>query len=141
MAITTMAVYDINNYLKNDSTIQSIAGKTMNFYAIIGNNVEAAPFVTYIVSPAVFSVEKFWDRRDAVTYSIFDTDIDRMLKIGERFIEMLSKGDAIADSGGKEGTDVRLLSTYFVSSLVSEAIERDGWFRLDLEFIIYYVAK
>lgn len=141
MTISTMAVYDINSYLKNDSTVQSIAGKIMNFYAIIGNNVEAAPFVTYIVNPSVFSVERFWDRRDAVTYSIFDTDIDRMLKIGERFIELLSKGDAISDSGGKEGTDVRLFSTYMVGSSVSEAIERDGWFRLDLEFIIYYAAK
>lgn len=72
---------------------------------------------------------------------MYDTDIDRLLRIGERMIEMLSKGDAISDSGGKDGTDVRLFSTQFTGSAVGEAIERDGWFTMVLDFRILYAAK
>lgn len=141
MTITNIAAYDINNYLKADSTVQSIAGKTMNFFPIVGDGSETAPFVVYTVSNSIPTPEAWWNRYDAITYSIYDTNIDRMLQIGERFIYLLSKGDEISQSSGKEGTDVRLLSTYFVGSTLQDAIEKDGWFTMNLEFIIYFVPE
>ena len=141
MAVSTLAVYDVNNFLKADSTLQSIAGKTMSFFPIIGSGSETAPFVVYFISHQIPNVESWWNRFDIVSYTVYDTDIDRLLRIGERVIELLSKGDAISDSGGKEGTDVRLFSTYFEGSSVGEAIERDGWFTMNLDFRIYYAVK
>lgn len=141
MTITNIAAYDINNYLKADSTVQSIAGKTMNFFPIVGDGSETAPFVVYTVSSSIPTPEAWWNRYDAITYSIYDTNIDRMLQIGERFIYLLSKGDEISQPSGKEGTDVRLLSTYFVGSTLQDAIEKDGWFTMNLEFIIYFVPE
>ena len=141
MFITHKAAYEINNYLKADSTVQSIAGKTMNFFPIVGDGSETAPFVVYTVSSSIPTPEAWWNRYDAITYSIYDTNIDRMLQIGERFIYLLSKGDEISQSSGKEGTDVRLLSTYFVGSTLQDAIEKDGWFTMNLEFIIYFVPE
>jgi hypothetical protein len=141
MAVSTLAVYDVNNFLKADSTLQSIAGKTMSFFPIIGSGSETAPFVVYFISHQIPNVESWWNRFDIVSYTVYDTNIDRLLRIGERVIELLSKGDAISDSGGKEGTDVHLFSTYFEGSSVGEAIERDGWFTMNLDFRIYYAAK
>jgi hypothetical protein len=141
MGISTLAVYDINNFLKADSTLQTIAGKELPFFPIVGAGSETAPFVVYFISKNIPSVEAWWNRYDSVSYTVYDTDIDRLFRIGERMIELLSKGDAISDSGGKTGTDVRLFSTYFDGSEVAEAIERDGWFTMILDFTIYYAAK
>jgi hypothetical protein len=141
MAISTLAVYDVNSYLAADSTLQSIAGKTMSFFPIVGGTSETAPFAVYFLNQEIPSVEAWWNRYDTVSYTVYDTDIDRLFRIGERIIELLSKGDAISDSGGKEGTDVRLFSTFFTGSTVGEAIERDGWFTMIIDFRIYYVAK
>lgn len=141
MSISTLAVYDINNYLSSDSTLQTIAGKTMSFFPIIGGGDENAPFVVYIVNHNIPSVEAWWNRYDSLSYAVYDTNIDRLLRIGERMIEMLSKGDVISESGGKEGTDVRLFSTSFDGSSLGEAIEKDGWFTMILDFTVYYVVK
>jgi hypothetical protein len=141
MTISNIGIYDINAYLRDDSTVQSIAGKTMSFFPIVGDGSETAPFVVYTIAPSIPTPEAWWNRYDAVSYSIYDTNIDRMLRLGERFIYLLGKGDEISQSGGKEGTDVRLLSTYFVDSSVEDAIEKDGWFTMNLDFIIYFVPK
>lgn len=141
MTISTPAVYDINSFLSSDSTVQTIAGKTMPFFPIVGDGSETAPFVVYFVSQNIPSVEAWWNRYDSVNYVVYDTNIDRLFRIGERMIELLSKGDFIADPSGKEGTDTRLFSTMFNGSSVAEAIERDGWFTMNLEFTIYYAAK
>jgi len=141
MTISTLAVYDINSFLAADSTLQTIAGKTMPFFPIVGDGSETAPFVVYFVSQNTPSVEAWWNRFDSVAYVVYDTNIDRLLRIGERVIELLSKGDYISGPSGKDGTDTRLFSTSFDGSSVGEAIERDGWFTMNLEFTIYYVAR
>jgi len=141
MTISTLAIYDINTYIKNDSSLQTIAGKQMGIFPIVGPGAETAPFLVYFLNSIIPTVESWWNRYDVVSYVLYDTDINRLYKIGERLIEMLSKGDAISESGGATGTDTRLLSTVFNGSEVSEAIERDGWFTMSLDFTIYYVPK
>lgn len=141
MTISTLAIYDLNSFLKSDSEIQTLAGKTLQFFPIISPGDEPAPFVVYYVNHNIPSVEAWWNRYDSISYVIYDVDIDRMLKIGERVIDLLSKGDEIASSSGKEGTDTRIFSTYFNGSSVAEAIERDGWFSMILEFTLYYAPK
>jgi len=141
MAVSTLAVYDINSYLSSDATLQSIAGKTMSFFPIVGGGNEAAPFVVYYLSQEIPRVEAWWNRYDTVSYTLYDTDIARLFRIGERMIELLSKGDAIAESTGAPGTDVRLFSTFFNGSSVGEAIERDGWFTMIKDFKIYYTNR
>lgn len=141
MTISRPAVYDINEYLKSDSTLTAIAGKQMNFYPIIGDGDDNGPLVVYYVNPTVPSVESWWNRYDVVEYIIFDTDIDRLLRIGERFIEILSKGDEISQPNGAIGTDTRILSTYFIDASLQEAMEKDGWFRHSISFSIHYVKR
>ena len=67
--------------------------------------------------------------------------MDRMLNIGEVMISLLSKGDEIAASGGVTGTNTRILSSEFMGSSVQPPSERDGWYRMDLEFDIHHVKK
>lgn len=139
--MTTISVYDINTYIKNDTTISNIAGGTIDIFPAIGYEDAAAPFIVYYFSPGVPSVEAFWQRADAVLYSVYDTDVVRALDISERMIEMLAKGDEISQSGGVAGTDFRILSTELTDTALEAPEERVGWHRVNLEFLIHHVKR
>lgn len=136
-----ISVYDVNTYLKDDSSMVTIAGKTMNFFPIVATASPEPPYVVYFYRPNIRDVEAYWQRCDLVRYSIFDSDIDRMYRISERFIDLLGKGDQIAQSGGVAGTNVRIQSSYMVNSSESPALEKDGIYRINLDFKIMSVAR
>ena len=133
-----ISVYDINTFLKADTTLANIAGKTMNFFPVIGYGTEPAPFVVYYYNPHIPSVEAYWNRYDAIRYSIYDSDVDRMFKIGERMIELLGHGDQI--QGDVASSNVRVLSSQLVSTSVTEPIEKEGWYQMDLDFSLFSVS-
>lgn len=136
-----ISAYDINTYLKNDSSLETIAGKVMNFLPIVATGSQEPPYVVYYYRPNVDNVEYYWQRCDLLRYSIFDSNIDRMYRISERLIDLLGSGDQIAQSGGCAGTDVRMLSTYLINSSESPSLEKDGIFRINLDFKIMSVAR
>ena len=133
-----ISVYDINTFLKADTTLANIAGKTMNFFPVIGYGTEPAPFIVYYYNPHIPSVESYWNRYDAIRYCIFDTDVDRMFKIGERLIALLGHGDEI--QGEVASSNVRVLSSQLVSTSVTEPIEKEGWYQMDLDFSLFSVS-
>ena len=133
-----ISVYDINEYLKNDTTLANIAGKEMSFFPAHGYGNETAPFVVYFYYPFIPSVEAYWNRYDAVKYSIYDSDVDRLFQIGERIIELLGIADQI--QGNVPSSNVRVLSTYLASSNFIEPLEKEGWYQMDLDFSVYSVA-
>lgn len=135
-----ISVYDVNTYLKNDATLQTIAGKTMNFFPVVATDGEPAPFVVYFYNPMVSNVETYWERYDYIKYSIFDTDVDRLFKISERFIDLLSIGDQVAQAGGIQGTRVRILSAQQTGSNLVPPLEINGWYRMNLDFRICAVV-
>lgn len=133
----TISIYDVNAFLKEDATLQTLAGKTMNFFPVIGYGTEPPPFVVYYFNPSIPSVESYWNRFDNVTYSIYDSDVDRMFKIADRIIYLLGRGDTVAKSGGVESENHRFKSSMFVGSNVLEPLEKEGWYQMDLSFRIY----
>lgn len=133
-----ISVYDINTFLKADTTLANIAGKTMNFFPVIGYGTESPPFVIYFYSPGIPSVESYWNRHDSILYSIYDSDVDRLFRISERMITLLGSGDQI--QGDVPSSNVRVLSSRLVSSSVSEPIEKEGWYQMDLDFVLYSVS-
>jgi hypothetical protein len=133
-----ISVYDVNTFLKADTALANIAGKTMNFFPVIGYGTETAPFVVYFYNPYIPSVEAYWNRYDAIRYSVYDSDVDRMFKIGERLIELLGHGDEI--QGTVSSSNVRILSSQLVSTSVSEPIEKEGWYQMDLDFSLFSVS-
>lgn len=139
MAIDDISIYDVNNFLKTDSEVVAIAGKEMSFLPAVATDGESAPFVVYYYNPSIYSPDTWWKRNDYVRYSIFDTDVDRMLRITERFMEILGRGDKINQSGGIDGTDVRFLYSAFISSNMSYPLEKAGWYRMNLDFRICWV--
>lgn len=141
--VVTMAisVYDINTYLKNDDDIVDIAGKVMNFFPAAATDGESAPYVVYYYNPTVSNVETYWEREDYVRYSILDTDVDRLFRLAERFLDLLSIGDGVAKQDGIISDTVRILSAYQVSSNFSAPIEINGFFRINLDFKICCVVK
>lgn len=139
--MATISVYDINSFIKNDATITSIAGRTIDIFPTIGYGNADPPFIVYYYSPVIPDVESFWYRRDAVLYSIYDTDVDRVLNLGERIIELLGKGDEISQSSGVAGTNCRILSTEITDTSLEAPAERDGWYQMTLEFVIHHVKR
>lgn len=133
----TVSIYDVNAFLKEDATLQQIAGKTMNFFPVIGYGTESPPFVVYYFFPSIPSVEAYWNRYDNVRYSIYDSDADRLFKIAERFIYLLGRGDTVAKSGGIESENHRFKASIFVGSSILEPLEKEGWYQMDLDFRIY----
>jgi hypothetical protein len=133
----TISVYDVNDFLKNDATLTSIAGKEMNFFPVIGYGEETPPFVVYYFYPSIPSVEAFWNRYDNVRYSIYDSDVDRLFKISERFIFLLGRGDTVSQNGGIESENHRFKASMFVGSTLLEPLEKAGWYQMDLDFRIY----
>jgi hypothetical protein len=136
-----ISVYDVNTHLKNDATIQSIAGKTMSFFPVIATDGEPAPFVVYFYNPMVSNVETYWERYDYIKYSIFDTDVDRLFRLSERFIDLLSIGDGVAKQNGITSSTVRILSSQQTGSSLVAPLEINGWYRMNLDFRICAVVK
>lgn len=133
----TISVYDVNQFLKNDTELQTIAGKEMNFFPVIGYATEPPPFVIYYFYPSIPSVEAYWNRFDNIRYSIYDIDVDRMFKIAERMIYLLGRGDTVSQTGGIESVNHRFKSAIFVGSSVLEPLEKEGWYQMDLDFRLY----
>jgi hypothetical protein len=136
-----ISAYDVNTYLKSDSSMANIAGKTMSFFPIVATASPEPPYVVYYYRPGIPDVEAYWSRCDLIRYSIFDSDIDRMYRLSERFIDLLGSGDQIAQPGGLAGNTVRIQSTYMVNSSESPALEKDGIFRINLDFKILSVSR
>jgi hypothetical protein len=136
-----ISVYDVNSHLKNDATMQQIAGKTMNFFPVVATDGESAPFVVYYYNPRVSNVETYWERYDYIRYSIFDTDVDRLFNLSERFLDLLSIGDGVAQQGGITSSRVRILSSQQVGSSLVAPLELNGFYRMNLDFRICAVVK
>lgn len=139
--MATISVYDINLYIKNDSQLANIAGREIEIFPAMAYEDANPPFIIYVYSQGIPSVESFWFRSDTVIYGVYDTDVDRLFNIIERLIDILGKGDQISQPGGVAGTDVRILSTQVTALEMGATEERDGWYRSDLEFIIHHVKR
>ncbi|MGA1256078.1 MAG: hypothetical protein ACO3YX_03580 [Candidatus Nanopelagicaceae bacterium] len=136
-----VSVYDINTYVKNHSSVSNVAGKVMSFFPIVATGSPEPPYVVYYYRPDIKNVEAYWQRCDLVRYSVFDSDIDRMYQISEKIIDLLGSGDQIAQPGGVAGSNVRIQSSYMVSSSEAPALEKDGIFRINLDFKIMSVSR
>lgn len=133
-----ISVYDINTFLKADATLTSIAGKVMNFFPVLGYGTETPPFVIYYYNPSIPSVESYWNRYDAIRYSVYDSDVDRLFQISERMIYLLGRGDQI--QGTVPSSNVRVVSSQLVGTGLSEPLEKEGWYQMDLDFSVFSVS-
>ena len=48
-----ISVYDINTFLKADTDLANIAGKTINYFPVLGYGNEAPPFAVYFYNPGI----------------------------------------------------------------------------------------
>lgn len=137
----SIAVYSVNSFLKADTELANIAGKTMNFFPVIGYGTEAPPFAVYFFNPVIPDVESFWNRVDSIRYAIYDNDVDRLFRISERIIYLLGRGDTVQESGGITSNTHIFKSSIFVGSSLMEPIEKEGWYQMDLDFRIYSLKQ
>ena len=139
--MATLGVYDINSFVSSHPSIVSLLGRSIDIFPNVGYADEKSPFMVYMFSMGIPDVEAFWHRVDHIAYLIYDTDIDRAFQIAEILIDILGKGDQISQSGGVAGTDSRILSTQLTAAYSDGPQERDGWYRMDIEFSIHHVKR
>jgi len=134
----SLPIYDINSHLKTDTDIVAAAGKQMNFYPVVAPGTATAPYVVYYYNPLIPNPDQHWLRKDVVRYSIFDTDVERLFNISELFIRELGKADAIAKATGvaATGQNRRILSSAQTDSSLAVPLEKEGWYRMNLDFKI-----
>jgi len=137
----SISVYDVNTFLKNDSTLANVAGKTMNFFPVVATDGEPAPYVVYFYHPTVSNVETFWERADYVRYSVFDTDMNRLFQISNRVINLLSVGDGVNGQNGITSNNYRILSSYQTGAGLVAPLEINGVYRMNLDFKMVIVVK
>lgn len=133
-----ISVYDVNTFLKADAGLTSTAGKVMNFFPVIGYGSETAPFVVYYYEPGIPSMDSFWIRRDAVRYSIYDSNVSRLFNISERFITLLGRSDQV--QGTIPSSSVRILNSFLYATNLSEPMEKEGWYQMDMDFFLISVS-
>ena len=133
-----ISVYDVNTFLKADATLTSVAGKVMNFFPVIGYGSETAPFVVYYYEPGTPSIESYWLRRDVVRYAIYDSNVARLFSIAERFITLLGSSDKV--QGTIPSASVRMLNSFLFATNLTEPIEKEGWYLMDMDFYLLSVS-
>ena len=143
----SVVAYDVNTFLKADSTLQTLAGKTtsspMDIFPIIGYGSSGVsgydvPFMVYIWEPLDLGVEQYWNRADLVRYTIYDSDADRCFKMSNRLIALLGKGDSVSQSGGVTSSANRIHSSRLIDSFTEEPVEKEGWYTVILTFELIY---
>jgi hypothetical protein len=142
----SIMVYDVNTFLKADSALQTIAGKSvaspMDMYPLIGYGVDdpnyPVPFIVYYWEPFNKGVEQYWNRADVLRYNIYDSDADRCFLLANRIIKLLGEGDSVSKSGGITSADNRILSSQLLTSFSEEPVEKEGWYAIVLSFEVMY---
>ena len=137
----SISVYDVNTFLKNDTDLANIAGKTMNIFPVVATDGEPAPYLVYFYHPIVSNVETYWERCDYVRYSVFDTNVDRLFKISDRIVNLLSIGDGVNGQDGIVSSNYRILSSYQIGAGVVAPLEINGLYRMNLDFKMVNVVK
>lgn len=137
----TISIYDVNTYLKNDATLESIAGKKMSIFPAVSTDKEKAPYLVYFYSPFVSDVEAYWLRHDSVRYTVFDLDVDRLFKISNRIVDLLSIGNGVNTENGILSSNYRILSSWQVGSNLISPSEINGYYRMNLDFRMCIVVK
>ena len=143
----TIAIYDVNTYLKANAALQTLAGKTvqspMDIFPLIGYGTDGVseydvPFMVYTWDPMDAGVEQYWNRTDIIRYAVYDSDADRCFKISNKLIKLLGEGDSISKSGGITSTYNRMLSSRLMASFSEEPVEKEGWYTVVLSFELMY---
>jgi hypothetical protein len=131
-------IYDINTYLKTDSRLLSISGKSaLNIMPAVGYEEDTAPVILWWYSPNIRNPELPWWRTDKINYYILDQDADRCIAMGERIISLLNLSDGIRTAVASPSYHGKWV--YLCSGSFDGPAEKEGWYRYRLEFDVSYL--
>jgi hypothetical protein len=127
-----MYLYDLNSYIKTDSTLITLSNKdTVTIEPAVGGQETEAPVILWWYIPGRH--DKWIDgwRDDIVRYMVLDDDAERCIAVGERIIALLNRGPDIrtaVSSFGYTGLNSLLVKGEFMGPSI-----RDGWFQFKIE--------
>lgn len=132
-------IYDINTYLKADTTLIALSGKSsLSIYPMIGYENDQPPIILYWYYPGIYSKEMPWFNKDVIKYQVLDSNADRMFAMGRRIQDLLSNSYASkipsTTSSGKWGALLK-------GSTHEPFAQRDGFMKYELVFEIAWIQN
>jgi hypothetical protein len=141
--------YDFNNELKENYNLKDIVGKKLQIYPMVAPNSAKPPFLVYFWIPGHIESSSYILRQDSLRYVIYDSNADRLFKISNKIISMFDVGGGPrgpgVDTTVQSGVNVnnvtnRILSSSLIGSRSVQPSEKEGWYSVQLDFTVIYVA-
>ncbi len=131
-----MYIYDINTYLKNDSTLISLSEKdSIEIEPAVGYEDSTPPVIVWWYFPGMKDIDLQNWREDQVRYTVMDDDAVRCIAVGERIISLLNKTSEIRRLVSSSNTG---RYSYLTKGELMGPVIRDGWFRYRIDFTVSY---
>lgn len=143
--MANLVVYDINSFIKNDSTITSLAGGQIVIMPLVATeNCNAtytgSPLIRYYWMPGLYSTNNYWTRRDRIKYYVMDRDIDRLFQVTDRMVRILdAQGVPLPKIPCLDNTH-RIDWTGLMTSASIHPKEVNGLAQEMLEFEVHYLG-
>lgn len=137
-------IFDINTYVKADSTVTALAGRAIPIRPLVGVEDDVDPFILYWWLPSIVSIDEYFINQDTFRYHILDKDAERGMRIQQAVRERLNLANNI--QGKIPSTTGRVLwlaelrsGTGAFSAGLGSPKEREGFYTLQLNFQVGYV--
>lgn len=124
--------YDINSYI-----LDNVSYTNLTIEPNVGSADRTPPFMTYQYLPAKVHIEKYYQRKDIIIYTLFDTDVSRLYALSAELIELLNLADGA--QGQIDSDDNRVLWVEWRGGTSFPPIDRDGFHRETFEIWVGYV--
>jgi len=141
---------DLNNELKEDYGLKEVSGKNIKIFPMVAPSAQKPPFVVYYWIPGHIESSSFAIREDTVRYIVYDSDADRCFRMSNKIISMFDVGGGprgpgvdttVRSSVNINNTTNRILSSRLVGSKSNPPSAKEGWFSVQLDFSVMYVAS
>lgn len=135
-----MYIYDINTYLKNDTTLLTLSEKTtIDIEPAAGYEDSEPPVILWWYFPGLVTTDIPGWRKDRLRYQVLDNDAVRCIAVGERMVALLNKAEHIRTAVAS--SDFTGKYSFLASGELQGPVLREGWFRFKIDFVVSYVPN
>jgi hypothetical protein len=141
--------YDFNDELKRNYGLKDIAGKAVKIFPMVIPNDQKPPFIVYYWLPGHIASSAYLLREDTLRYIIYDSNADRCFRISNKIISMFDVGGGprgpgtdttVTSTVNVNNTVNRVLGSRLIGSRSNQPLEKEGWYSVQLDFSVMYVA-
>lgn len=129
-----LIIYDMNQYVK---TQLPAPYTNIDIFPLVGYVDIDPPFMLYNWLPSKMNVERFYLRKDYITYTVYDTNADRLFDITNEMEKILNLADTM--QGEVPSANNRVLWCDWHGGTSSPPIMIEGFYKMAFEICVGYV--